>query len=66
MEFNAKYHENTGKGKKYMRTISYRMGKEQVIKAKDGKDLIIIQYNMYRDKHVNKIFGKTYNQLPNV
>ena len=43
------------------------MGNSIIIKVDKEKDLgIVMQNNLSPEKHINKIFGETYNMLRNI
>ena len=55
-----------GKSKRRHRGV-YSMGKENIDKKKEEKDLgVTIMDNMSFEKHINKINGETYNLLRNM
>ncbi|MPC75146.1 hypothetical protein E2C01_069530 [Portunus trituberculatus] len=55
-------------GKSKRRPVwNYLMGEEQIMKTREEKDLgVIIQENLYPEKHISKIFGLTYKILTNI
>ena len=45
----------------------YKMGTETILKSKEEKDVgVVIQDTLSPDRHINRIFGSTYNLLTNI
>ena len=68
LEFNARkcHAMEIGKSKKRP-SWNYKMGGETVTKSKEEKDLgVIIQDTLSPERHINNIFGSTYNLLSNI
>ena len=67
LEFNTKKCHVLEMGKSARRPAwNYKMGEEVITKRKE-KDLgVIIQDNLSPEKHINGIFGSTYNFLSNI
>ena len=68
MEFNAsKSHVMKMGRSKYRPQKDYKLGEEKIKEANEEKDLgVIIQNTLSPEKHINRIFGKTYNMLQNI
>ena len=68
MEFNINKSHVMRMGKsKYRPYKEYKLGRETITEVNEEKDLgVIIQSNLSPEKHINKIFGKTYNTFQNI
>ena len=68
MEFNINKSHIMRMGKsKYRPYKEYQLGRETITEVSEEKDLgVIIQNNLSPEKHINRIFGKTYNILQNI
>ena len=68
MEFNINKCHVMKMGKsKYRPCKTYKMGEKIIKEVTEEKDLgVIIQNDLSPEKHVNKIFGKTYKMLQNI
>ena len=68
MEFNiSKSHVMKMGRSKYRPNKDYKLGEENLEETSEEKDLgIIIQNTLSPEKHINKVFGKTYNMLQNI
>ncbi len=68
LEFNAKKCHVLEMGRSSRRiTWNYKMGEEVITKKKEEKDLgVIIQDDLSPEKHINGLFGATYNFLSNI
>ena len=68
MEFNASKSHVMKMGKsKYRPCKEYKLGEEIIGETNEEKDLgVIVQNTLSPEKHINRIFGKTYNMLQNV
>ena len=68
MEFNLNKSHVMRMGKsKYRPYKEYQLGRETISEVSEEKDLgVIIQNNLSPEKHINRIFGKTYNILQNI
>ena len=68
LEFNAKkcHVMEFGKSKKRP-SWTYKMGAETILRSKEEKDLgVMIQDTLSPEKHINGLFGSTYNLLTNI
>ena len=68
MEFNiSKSHVMKMGRSRYRPNKDYKLGGEKLEETNEEKDLgVIVQNTLSPEKHINKIFGKTYNMLQNI
>ena len=68
MKFNAKKCKTLEMGSSARRPSTvYTLGHDHIAKATEEKDLgVIIQDNLFPDKHINKIVRETYSLLKNI
>ena len=68
LEFNTKKCHVMEMGKSKRRpSWEYKMGGVTILKSKEEKDLgVMIQDTLSPEKHINRIFGATYNLLANI
>ena len=68
MEFNTSKSCVMKMGRsKYRPHKDYQLGKKTIIEVSEEKDLgVTIQNNLSPEKHINRIFGKTYSMLQSI
>ena len=68
MEFNiGKCHVMRMGRSKCRPSKDYQLGREKITEVSEEKDLgVIVQNNLSPEKHINRIFGKTYNMLQSI
>ena len=68
MEFNINKCHIMRMGKsKYRPCKEYKLGEDKIEEVSEERDLgVIIQNNLSPEKHINKLFGKTYSMLQSI